>query len=121
MWRCLMRPRFSRTAFLRLRTAIIAGWRYLIAVIFASLKKTFRVRTNILIWGHRIELRLVSQKTILRLLFPCVALVASTILLSPLLIPQGLPFQGDETYYIPCTLATLSKFNLQAWLSGNGP
>jgi len=38
-----------------------------------------------------------------------------------LLIPQGLPFYGDETYYIPWTLATLSRYNLQIWTPGNGP
>src|SRR5947208_9922167 len=120
MWRCLMQSRFSRTALVRLWTVIIARWHRLIAVIFASLKKASRVGTNFLIWGHRIEPRLISHKKI-RLLFPCIALGASFILLSPLLLPPGLPFQGDETYYIPWTLATLSRFNLQAWLSGNGP
>src|SRR2546430_4248423 len=39
----------------------------------------------------------------------------------PIVASPRLPFQGDETYYIPWTLATLSRFNLQAWLSGNGP
>jgi len=115
-----MQSRFSRTALVRLWTVIIARWHRLIAVIFASLKKASRVGTNFLIWGHRIEPRLISHKKI-RLLFPCIALGASFILLSPLLLPPGLPFQGDETYYIPWTLATLSRFNLQAWLSGNGP
>jgi len=74
-----------------------------------------------LAWDRFIRPRLVSQKTLIQLLFPSIALVASIILLSPLLLPQGLPFQGDETYYIPWTLATLSRYNLQIWTPGNGP
>jgi hypothetical protein len=62
-----------------------------------------------------------SQKTLLRILFPAIALAASLILLSPLIIPPGTPFQGDETYYIPWTVATLQRYNLQAWTSGKGP
>ena len=38
-----------------------------------------------------------------------------------MLIPQGLPYYGDETYYIPWTLGTLSSYNLQIWTPGNGP
>jgi hypothetical protein len=72
-------------------------------------------------WYRFIRPRLVSQKTLIRPLFPSIALVASIVLLYPLLIPQGLPFYGDETYYIPWTLATLSRYNLQIWTPGNGP
>ena len=74
-----------------------------------------------LAWRLLIRLRLFSRKTLVHLVFPIIALVASIILLSPLLLPQGLPFQGDETYYIPWTLATLSRYNLQIWTPGNGP
>src|SRR3989442_15206421 len=98
MWRCYMRPRsVSRKAALYIRTAITQAWRGLV------------------------RLQLLSQKRLIRLVFPIIALVASIILLSPLLLPQGLPFQGDETYYIPWTLATLSRYNLQIWTAGNGP
>src|SRR2546428_3245523 len=74
-----------------------------------------------LAWRLLIRLRLFSRKTLVHLVFPIIALVASIILLSPLLLPKGLPFQGDETYYIPWTLATLSRYNLQIWTPGNGP
>jgi hypothetical protein len=72
-------------------------------------------------WHSLVQLQLLSRRRLLRLLFPIIALVASFTLLSPLLLPQGLPFQGDETYYIPWTLATLSRYNLQVWTPGSGP
>jgi len=72
-------------------------------------------------WRRLIRLRLFGRKTLVHLVFPIIALVASIVLLSPLLLPQGLPFQGDETYYIPWTLATLWRYNLQIWTPGNGP
>jgi hypothetical protein len=34
---------------------------------------------------------------------------------------MGIPFQGDETYYIPWTAATVSRYNLQTWTPGKGP
>ena len=74
-----------------------------------------------LAWRRFIRPSLFDRRTLVRLVFPIIALVASIILLSPLLLPQGLPFQGDETYYIPWTLTTLSRYNLQAWTIGNGP
>ncbi|HYY90674.1 MAG TPA: hypothetical protein VE955_01655, partial [Candidatus Dormibacteraeota bacterium] len=92
------------------------------------MRSRFISRERILhLWGavtlawHRLRPRLFSLKTFFRLLFPIVALVASFILLSPLLLPQGLPFYGDETYWIPWTFATLSTYNLQVWILGNGP
>ena len=72
-------------------------------------------------WHGLARLHHLSQRRLIRLLFPIIGLVASIILLSPLLLPGGLPFQGDETYYIPWTLATLSRYNLQIWTPGNGP
>ena len=65
--------------------------------------------------------RPVSREILLRLLFPVVALVVSFFLLYPLLVPPGIPFQGDETYYIPWTVATVQRYNLQTWASGRGP
>ncbi len=65
--------------------------------------------------------RLLSRDAALRLLFPVVTLVASFLLLYPLLVPSGIPFQGDETYYIPWTVATVQRYNLQTWASGKGP
>src|SRR6266705_5208342 len=101
---------------------MIRAWRRLIQIGPAGRKAALHLWTLMtLAWDRFIRPRLVSQKTLIQLLFPSIALVASIILLSPLLLPQGLPFQGDETYYIPWTLATLSRYNLQAWLSGNGP
>src|SRR5438046_9219526 len=65
--------------------------------------------------------RPVSREIALLLLYPVVALVVSFFLLYPLLVPPGIPFQGDETYYIPWTIATVQRYNLQTWSSGRGP
>src|SRR6058998_2559130 len=65
--------------------------------------------------------RFLRRKTLLRLLFPGIALAVSLILLSPLILPPGTPFQGDETYYIPWTIDTLQRYNLQTWTPGKGP
>jgi len=65
--------------------------------------------------------RPLSQEIALRLLYPVAALVVSFFLLYPLLVPPGIPFQGDETYYIPWTIATVQRYNLQTWASGRGP
>src|SRR5256884_2719978 len=62
-----------------------------------------------------------SREIALRLLYPVAALVVSFFLLYPLLVPPGIPFQGDETYYIPWTIATVQRYNLQTWASGRGP
>ena len=77
--------------------------------------------TITLAWHRRIKPRPITRKTLLLLLFPIISLVASIIILSPLLLPPGLPFYGDETYYIPWIPATVVRYNLQAWISGNGP
>src|SRR5690348_6442942 len=65
--------------------------------------------------------RILSREATLRLLFPVIAVVVSFFLLYPLLVPPGIPFQGDETYYIPWTVATVQRYNLQTWASGRGP
>src|SRR2546422_1446448 len=122
-WRCYMRRRSVRWETTQhLRTALTRVWRRLIQIGTASRRAALHLWTLMtLAWHRLIRQRLVSQKTLIRLLFPSIALVASIVLLSPLLIPQGLPFYGDETYYIPWTLATLSRYNLQIWTPGNGP
>src|SRR3989442_7070112 len=122
-WRCYMRRRSIRWETTQhLRTALTRVRRCLIQIGPASRRAALHLWTLMTLAWHRfIRQRLVSQKTLIRFLFPSIALVASIVLLSPLLIPQGLPFYGDETYYIPWTLATLSRYNLQIWTPGNGP
>src|SRR5216117_1397127 len=77
--------------------------------------------TLIFVWHRHVKPRLITQKSTLLLVFPVISLVVSIIILSPLLLPPGLPFYGDETYYIPWTLATVARYNLQIWTSGIGP
>src|SRR6266566_1021022 len=123
MWRCLMRLRLvSRKAILRLRTAIIHPRQSLIWLGLAGREAALHLLTVFTQALRRIILPwLTSQRTRISLLFPSIAIVASVVLLSPLLLPQGLPFYGDETYWIPWTLSTLSTYNLQIWTLGNGP
>ena len=79
------------------------------------------LRGVIIAWHRYIKPRLTAQKILLLLLFPIISLVASIAILSPLLLPRGLPFYGDETYYIPWIPATITRYNLQVWTIGNGP
>src|SRR5438445_4278325 len=117
-----MRSRLVSRKIVRIWTAIIHARGRLIRRRLESRKTALYIWTAITLgWRRFVQPRLVSQKTLIRLLFPIIALVASIILLSPLLLPQGLPFYGDETYYIPWTLDTLLRYNLQAWIPGNGP
>ena len=112
----------SRKTILRLRTVIIHPRQSLIWLGLAGREAALHLLTVFAQALRRIILpRLTSQRTRISLLFPSIAIVASVVLLSPLLLPQGLPFYGDETYWIPWTLATLSTYNLQIWTLGNGP
>ena len=108
----------SRKTVVRIWTAFIQAWSRLIRLKFGGRRTALWLRAAVaLAWRRFIE---PHWKTLIRLSFPLIALVASIIVLFPLLLPQGLPFYGDEAYYIPWTLNTLSNHNLQAWTPGRG-
>lgn len=62
-----------------------------------------------------------KQEFIFGLLFVIIIFGASLILLSPLVLPRGIPSYGDETYYFPFRLDTIMRFNVPSWIEGSGP